>query len=191
MLTLGEVEQDVWHCPRCGRGSPDARDEAAHLDAHRRLERDLTVVTWEILVHRLTRPEREHGDRNHRRSALVPAVLAAVLLGSLLLSLRTAEVLPERAQESTTPTSPTPTAIADPPTDASRSTADEGLSGPPPPSPAPRVGVDVQAEAPPEPSTAIFQPPLAGPTPSTTPQAAPVEGEHLLQLCIPSFCLSV
>ena len=185
VLTLGE--QDVWQCPRCGRGSPDIRDEAAHLDAHRRLERDPTLVTWELLVHRLTRSGRERGNRSRRRASLVLSVLGAVLLGSLLLSVRTGDVRGGRAKE----TVPAPTIEAAPdntPTTAARSSSGETLAAPPPPSVPP---TNVEAAVPPSSPPAISQPLTAGLTPPTTTPPPPADRDHLVQLCVPSLCLGI
>ena len=187
MLTLGE--QAVWQCPRCGRGSPDSRDEAAHLDAHRRLERDRTVVTWEVLAHRLTRPGPESSDPNRRRVPLLLSVLAVLLLGSLLLSVRTGEVLPGRATEPPVPAAVPDTATATTPTTATGPTAGEARAGRPPLSVPP---LNVQTRPPPTSPPAISQPLTAGATPPTTTPPEPVDPPHLLELCLPPvLCLEV
>jgi hypothetical protein len=186
VLTLGE--QDVWQCPRCRRGSPDIRDEAAHLDAHRRLERDLTLVTWEVLVHRLTRPGPESGDGRRRRTPLLLAVVAAMLLLSLLLSVDAGEVLPGQATETPAPTPTTAAPVPSAPTIAVRSSVDEARAERPPPS-VPPVTVETgpSASSPP----AISTPPPAAAAPPTTTPAEPVDQPHLLELCLSSLCLAV
>ena len=187
VLTLGE--QDVWQCARCGRGSPDIRDEAAHLDAHRRLERDRTVVTWEVLAHRLTRPEPESSDRNRRRAPLLVSAVAALLLGSLLLSIRTSEDPRGRAEEIPTPAPVPEAAVPAPPTTVTPSTAGETPLGPPPLSVPP---ANVETGPPSTSPPAVSQPLTAGPAPPTPTPAQPVDQPHLLELCLPPvLCLAV
>ncbi len=130
MLTLGE--QDVWQCPRCGRGSPDVRDEAAHLDAHRLLERDRALMTWELLVHRLTPHRADRGERSRGPAPLVLSVLAAMLLASVLLSVHAGERLPAGGNETAAPTTSGQVATPDTPTTTARSTSREALAGRPP-----------------------------------------------------------
>ena len=185
MLTLGE--QDVWQCSRCGRGSPDIRDEAAHLDAHRRLERDPTLVTWEVLVHRLTRPQRKSADSPRRRTPLLLSVVAAMLLLSLLLSVDAGEVLPGQATEAP---APTPTTAAPVPSTPStpRSSVEAARAERPPPSVPPvhvETGASTSSPAP------ISAPLPAAATPPPTTPAEPLDQPHLLELCLPSLCLRV
>ena len=185
VLTLGE--QDVWQCARCGRGSPDMRDEAAHLDAHRRLERDRTLLTWELLVHRLTRQDADRGERNRDPAPLILAIFAAALLGSLLLSVRAGGQLPGGAGETTAPTTTALAAPNTPPT-STRSSLPEALVGRPPASVPP---VSVDARPPPSSPPAISNPLAAGPTPPTTTPTEPADRPYLLELCLPSLCLAV
>jgi hypothetical protein len=47
MVVARAGDVDVWQCALCGRGSPDARDEVAHVDAHLRLRRDPFAERWD------------------------------------------------------------------------------------------------------------------------------------------------
>src|SRR4051794_40167151 len=60
-------------CPECGHGSPELRDERAHLDAHRQLK--AFFREWEAGT-----DQGQVATRSTRRLAFLSAVVAVVLL---------------------------------------------------------------------------------------------------------------
>jgi hypothetical protein len=183
VLTL--AESNAWQCVRCGRGSPDIRDEAAHLDAHRRLERDRAVVTWELLVHRLT----IHGPQRRRKSAerpLMLSILAALLLALLLLSMKSGGEILDNPVRETAPATTAEVTVANTPTTTARPSPQTVPDRPVPFVPPVPVATGVVPSPP-----AISKPLAAGPTSSTTTPAEPVDPPHLVELCLLRLCLTV
>src|SRR5919199_4299186 len=89
----------VWTCPMCGHGSPEPRDEAAHLDAHRQLGQFL--AEWESAV-RADRA-RERRGRTVAIVGVVVAALAVLAAGVWLFGVRTGTGSGQRATPSPSP----------------------------------------------------------------------------------------
>lgn len=68
----------AWVCPGCGHGSPEPRDQQAHLDAHRQLRR--FFEEWEAAGAADQAP-----DRSPRRRPLYYVAAALVLLAAISL----------------------------------------------------------------------------------------------------------
>lgn len=66
--------QNAWTCPACRHGSPDPRDEAAHLDAHRQLSQFLRA--WDVAV---------AADRDQRQVRRPVAALIGVLVAIVVV----------------------------------------------------------------------------------------------------------
>ncbi|HEX3620950.1 MAG TPA: hypothetical protein VHT97_01405 [Acidimicrobiales bacterium] len=73
----------VWTCPECGHGSPEPRDQQAHLDAHRQLRRFLDQ--WQASAAADAAAER----RARRRPFLYGVVLLLVVAVLATLAVRT------------------------------------------------------------------------------------------------------
>lgn len=186
----------VWMCPECGHGSPEMRDERAHLDAHRQLQ--AFFREWE---------SRTSAPVEARRSWWPKVVVALVVVLVLLASVgvfarinrapdavratvpaRVAPVddLPRRPEA----VPPAPTAAVPVPPPAAPAQAARAVT--PAPSPAahapsaPVVEVEVLAPSTPAPILPVAAP---APGPHVAPTVPPAP--HLLSLCILGICLDV
>ncbi len=179
----------VWLCPKCGHGSPDPRDERAHLDAHRQLR--AFFEEWEAG----TEPELVPAAR--RRSVLYAGCALLVLLAwslTVFSNINRATDIPRSvlppaaapaASREQVATPPAVTAAAPPP--ASTPAARSG---------SPSTSSSTARSATAVPAPAGFVPPSAvvalAPTPAdpaavTTPPAP----QHLLSLCVLGVCLTL
>jgi hypothetical protein len=84
--TLAPGARRAWTCPHCGHGSPEPRDEAAHLDAHRQLQALFDAWDARIAPDGSTLPA---AAAAHGRSALsewlVRATTSMAVLGAAVL----------------------------------------------------------------------------------------------------------
>lgn len=185
-------------CPECGHGSPDPRDERAHIDAHRQLQ--AFFREWDAG----TEPVPGGIGRNARlRVLLVGAVAVLVLLMSVAVFSRInatpagfqavapAQVLPTpqpppaqpASSTVSTPKTPTatPTATPDPVavrTDRVVAATPSAVVAAPPSSP-------VTASGP------VAAPSASGAAPEPVAAVAPPEPVHLISACILGICLTV
>jgi hypothetical protein len=183
----------VWICPQCGHGSPDPRDERAHLDAHRQLQ--AFFAQWDAG----TAPEPVAPTR--RRPTLYAAcALAVLLVWSLTVFSHVnraddaGRALPAPAAAPVTEPrriSPPPAVTNDvPPAAATPSRSGSSAASSP-----------ARQSAAPSSSTATddgLAPPPVATTPTTSAPAAanpPVSGppapHHVVSLCVLDICLTV
>ncbi len=82
-LSTSTPTRNAWTCPTCRHGSPDPRDELAHLDAHRQLGQFLKE--WDAAV------ESDRKKERGRRPVIVAMVgllvVAVVVAGTVFLGL--------------------------------------------------------------------------------------------------------
>jgi len=82
-LSTSTPTRNAWTCPTCRHGSPDPRDELAHLDAHRQLGQFLEE--WDAAV------ESDRKKERGRRPVIVAMVgllvVAVVVAGTVFLGL--------------------------------------------------------------------------------------------------------
>ncbi len=78
--TAPSATRNTWTCPTCRHGSPDRRDEAAHVDAHRQLGRFLDE--WDAAVVSDRKSERR---RRPTALAVVGLSVLAVVVATLVL----------------------------------------------------------------------------------------------------------
>jgi len=71
--TAPAPSRNTWTCPTCRHGSPDPRDELAHLDAHRQLSRFFDEWDDAVVADR-------NKERDRRSSPLVVAGLAVLVV---------------------------------------------------------------------------------------------------------------
>jgi hypothetical protein len=200
-----EVLQDTaaaaWLCPQCGHGSPEPRDERAHLDAHRQLQ--AFFEEWDAG----TAPEPVAPARS--RSVLYAACALAVLaVWSLTVfshvnraddALRAAPA-PAAAPAAHQPSEPRqvtpPPAVTNevPPAPPTATRSGSSLSSPAPARP-PAVASSEAAIAISPPGVPAAATGNAAPTSSAPPADAPVvlppAPQHLVSLCLLDICLTV
>lgn len=181
----------VWMCPECGHGSPDIRDERAHLDAHRQLR--AFFQEWD----EGTASGQERGRRSKRRLVLLYTAFALllVMVSALLFSRINGDSAGARAS---VPTIAVPDKTVVPP--APPTTAAPARSADPAPTvvPQPRRSAP-QSAAVTETVAEGFVPPVAAPEPpqsaaapaTVLPQVVAPSNPHLLQLCLVGICLTV
>lgn len=190
-------------CPECGHGSPELRDERAHLDAHRQLQ--AFFREWDAG----TAPEPVDVGRTRRRKLVVAVILVLVLLASVgvfakinrtpdafraTVPARTAPVDdPARQSQAARPAQPVAGTVAPP---AAPAQSARPVTPAPPSASVPAPVLDLEIPVPVSvPSTGGLSPPVAAPAPGpasvpeVTPNAPPPP--HLLSLCILGICLDV
>lgn len=216
LSTAPTSARNTWTCPTCRHGSPDPRDEVAHLDAHRQLGQFLRE--WDAAVVSDRRKQ-----RGRRPVALVlgaSAVVVAVVVTALVSwglngtggSARPA-TRPVPGGVAAAPAQPQPAPTVEPapsPEQAQAPTTAPGAaetapSTPQPASPSspvvrPRAAV---APSPPvpansaDPSSSVDAPPASSATIGTSASKEPTAGPrlaaptYLLKVCLFATCLSV
>ncbi len=197
--------QNTWTCPTCHHGSPDPRDELAHLDAHRQLGRFLREWDEAVVSDRL-RERRRHPAVGALTGLVVLAIVVAGILFSGLIRIggssnHVAGPVPASIAPAPAPTQPPP-AEASVPVTPQVTPAD-------PPRPAPQtppVAAATAAAAPavvPAPSAtradagvisvAASTPPASGATTTlkSLRDAATLAPTHLLEICLLGTCLTI
>ena len=82
MVAVAAPQQEMaWVCPVCGHGSPEPRDEQAHLDAHRQLER--FIADWDAAA-----AADQAAERDRRRRPLYFAVVVVVVVALAVMALQ-------------------------------------------------------------------------------------------------------
>lgn len=199
-LLQGSQRAMAWVCPDCGHGSPEPRDERAHLDAHRQLRQFLDG--WDAAA---------AADRNaERRKRLRPVLLgiaalvaALVVSVAVLLRLTGGEPVAPPAAPRPVPEVPVPQADVPPPAPAPAPVPADGSGVPPTRSERSGNGTGSRTRpvtGPADTADSGIAPPLApAPAPAapvavaTVPAAAAPAPAHLLavDLCLLGICLSV
>ena len=193
----------AWECPECGHGSPELRDQAAHLDAHRQLQQFFRA--WDDAVATDARAGASNVRRRRLRVVLAFAVLCVVAL-----------VVAGLAGGGGAPSRPTAAGVPVPGVDLPRETtppaATDADAAPPPDGPtavqgpagAPAAG---PASRPPSPTAAVpdvpaFPTPVPAPTgaaptgtvggsvPATAPASA-ARPAPTLRTCLLGVCITV
>ena len=191
----------AWTCPNCGHGSPEQRDQAAHLDAHRQLQQFFR--SWDDAVATDARADAAAGARRRRRIwGVVVALLAVAMLVVAGLAGRGGAPSPPTAAGAPVPgvdlprrsAGPTPLADPSPPPPARDAGAPGGAAAAPqatrPPSSAGSVR-DVQvapAEAAPAPPPGAVE--AGGPVPASLP-AGTARPAPVVQACLLGVCITV
>ena len=145
--------RNAWTCPTCRHGSPDPRDELAHLDAHRQLGQ--FFQEWDAAV---------ASDRGRRRATKpLGVVLAALVAAVALVAGAVFWGLIDRSDTARPAPRPPAEVTVDSPS----------LAAPVPPAPAP---VPQPVPATPEPAAAVEPPPPEAPAPAASPNQASRRG---------------
>jgi hypothetical protein len=178
----------AWVCPECGHGSPEPRDQRAHLDAHRQLRQ--FIDDWDAAA----ASDRVVKGRRRRR----PVVYAVVVLVVLLLA--AAGVRTGRRHDVVPPTGAGPLPAVDVPVPAGPPQSSGPVRPPAVVPPAPSAGpAPARAEPAPAPADAGFAgPPVVtqpAPTAPATP-AQPVAGsprrpDIVVDACLLSLCVDL
>jgi hypothetical protein len=176
------TERQVWTCPMCGHGSPEPRDEAAHLDAHR--HQGQFFEDWEGAV-RSDRARERRGTAVIVLAGLVALVLVVVGAVSLLRLGRDESVSGPPAGAG----APAASAPVAPPEGAAPPTSPTGPSTPPPPAAAPQPAPATPATgtggvAPTTP--AAVAPPAAGSSSSSSPSSSAAAGRAGASASVPA-----
>ncbi len=210
-LSTSAATRNAWTCPTCRHGSPDPRDELAHLDAHRQLGQFLKE--WDAAV------ESDRKEERGRRPVIVALVgllvVAVVVAGTVFLGVgrpgRSSGHVAGLVPGSIVPSPPPALAPGPAPTPPSpeapvpaQVTPPETPADVPPSAPQSPASVSATATAVAAPSaapadapvTAVPAPPTPAPASTTTlkslrsgpPAPAPA---YLLEVCLLGSCLTI
>ncbi len=197
----------VWLCAECGHGSPDPRDERAHLDAHRQLR--AFFEEWDAGT---ATPPTESVRRARGRSLVYAAgVLAVLLVWSLTVFSHVnrakdgpratlppaAAPAPAGGQSSGGRQVLTPPAVSDvrpaaPAAPAATAATAATIAAPATTTPPPAVAASTAPPTAAAPSAGVSPAPTTAAPPAPDPViAAPPAPAHLLSVCLLGICVTV